>query len=93
MRCGEGFLLCFSLIDFSSFQEISSYIEKIKKVKGVNHFPGVLVGTKCDLNDERKVQLNDILQFSNESEIPYIETSSKNGVKVDDCFLTLANGK
>jgi hypothetical protein len=31
--------------------------------------------------------MQDILKFSNDNSIPYIETSSKNNIKVDDCFI------
>jgi GTPase KRas len=89
MRTGEGFLICFSLIDKKTIDECQIFIDQIKKVKDVDHFPGILVGCKCDLIEERQIPMQDILKFSNDNSIPYIETSSKNNVKVDDCFLEI----
>merc|ERR1712159_890627 len=53
MREGKGFLLVYSIIDESSFEEVRSLREKIMRAKDADKVPIVLVGNKCDLNDNR----------------------------------------
>jgi hypothetical protein len=43
MRTGDGFLFCFSVTDKKSFEELPNFIEKIKKIMGVDKFPGLIV--------------------------------------------------
>jgi GTPase SAR1 family protein len=87
IRNGHGFLICFAVTNKTSFDECQNFIDAIKKVKDVENVPGILVGCKGDLIEEREVPIQDVLKFSNDNAIPYIETSSKNNIKVDDCFL------
>lgn len=55
MRCGEGFLICYSLTDRRSFEEVAGYKKLITKVRAADSIPIVLVGNKVDL-DDRKVR-------------------------------------
>lgn len=55
MRSGEGFLLVFSLTDYNSFAEISKFQKQILRVKDRDEFPMLLVGNKCDLQQQRRV--------------------------------------
>lgn len=55
MRSGEGFLLVFSLTDYNSFAEISKFQKQILRVKDRDEFPMLLVGNKCDLQQQRQV--------------------------------------
>ncbi|VEN54598.1 unnamed protein product, partial [Callosobruchus maculatus] len=44
MRCGEGFLICYSVTDRHSFQEALEYKKLIQKVRASEDTPLVLVG-------------------------------------------------
>lgn len=55
MRCGEGFLICYSVTDRHSFQEALEYKKLIQKVRASEDTPLVLVGNKFDLHMQRKV--------------------------------------
>lgn len=55
MRCGEGFLICYSVTDRHSFQEALEYKKLIQKVRASEDTPVVLVGNKFDLHMQRKV--------------------------------------
>ena len=59
MRTGEGFLLVFSVTDRSSFDEIERFHKQILRVKDRDQFPMILVGNKCDLENERTVSKTD----------------------------------
>lgn len=55
MRTGEGFLLVYSITSRQSFEEIQTFQQQILRVKDKDFFPMILVGNKCDLNEEREV--------------------------------------
>ena len=55
MRTGEGFILCYSVTDRRSFDEAVAYKHLIDRVRNHEGIPIVLVGNKCDLQKDRKV--------------------------------------
>merc|ERR1712183_498792 len=88
MRTGEGFLLVFAVNNAKSFDDISSYREQIKRVKDADEVPMVLVGNKCDL-PTRTVDMTNAKEQARNYGIPFIETSAKTRMGVDDAFYTL----
>lgn len=58
MRCGEGFIICYSVTDRHSFQEASEYRKLIARVRLTEDIPLVLIANKLDLQSQRKVCLN-----------------------------------
>ena len=50
----------------------------------------VLVGNKCDLEDRRKVTREEGEASANSFGIPYIETSAKSNICVEESFQTMA---
>merc|ERR1712241_1125234 len=85
MRTGEGFLIVFAVNNAKSFEDITAYREQIKRVKDAEEVPMVMVGNKCDL-PTRSV---DMQQARDVARIPFIETSTKTRMGVDDAFYTL----
>ena len=88
MRTGEGFLLVFAVNQSKSFEDISMYREQIKRVKDADDVPMVLVGNKTDL-PSRAVDMREAFQVGQQYGIPFIETSAKTRMGVDDAFYTL----
>jgi len=88
MRTGEGFLLVFAVNNAKSFEDISGYREQIKRVKDAEEVPMVLVGNKCDL-PTRNVESTSAKEMAKVYQIPFIETSAKTRMGVDDAFYTL----
>ncbi|KAH8983203.1 P-loop containing nucleoside triphosphate hydrolase protein [Lactarius akahatsu] len=80
MRHGEGFLLVYSITDRDSFDSISAYHRQILRVKDTESVPIVLVGNKCDLENERRIDKNGCR---------FVETSAKLGLNVTGAFLDL----
>ncbi|XP_055382567.1 ras-like protein 2 [Condylostylus longicornis] len=89
MRSGEGFLLVFSLIDHSSFDEIPKFQKQILRVKDRDEFPMLMVGNKSDLDRQRQVSLDEAQNMSRSLGIPYIECSAKLRINVDQAFHEL----
>lgn len=88
MRTGEGFLLVFAINNAKSFEDINTYREQIKRVKDADEVPMVLVGNKCDL-PTRTVDVKQAAEAAKTYSIPFIETSAKTRMGVDDAFYTL----
>ncbi|XP_065319788.1 ras-like protein 2 isoform X1 [Gordionus sp. m RMFG-2023] len=90
MRTGDGFLLVFSLNDRNSFEEINKFRKLILRVKDTDQFPMILVGNKCDIQQQfRKVDNKEAQNLGDQMNIPYIETSAKLGINVDLAYHNL----
>ncbi|KAI1638687.1 ras small monomeric GTPase [Biscogniauxia mediterranea] len=86
---GEGFMLVFSITSQESLDEIHALHRQILRVKGKQegeHFPVVLVGNKCDLEHERVVTREKAERSAAEFKCPYIETSAKSRINVEEAF-------
>ena len=88
MRTGEGFLLVFSLNDSKSFEDILQYREEIRRVNDGEDVPMVLVGNKCDVL-KWDVDVRQAKATAMSYQIPFIETSAKTCVGVEDAFFNL----
>jgi GTPase KRas len=58
MREGEGFLLVYSITERDSFDLIGAFHQQLLRVKDVESVPIVLVGNKCDLENDRRVGIH-----------------------------------
>lgn len=88
MRTGEGFLLVFAVNNAKSFEDIAMYREQIRRVKDADDVPLVLVGNKCDLN-VRNINSKTVDEVAQNYNIPFVQTSAKTRMGVDDAFYTL----
>ncbi|KAK4051856.1 RAS1 protein [Microbotryomycetes sp. JL201] len=89
MRTGEGFLLVYSITSRNSFEEISTFHQQILRVKDKDFFPVILVANKCDLEYERQVSSQEGRDLAKQFGCPFIETSAKQRLNVDEAFSTL----
>ncbi|KAB0803686.1 hypothetical protein PPYR_00656 [Photinus pyralis] len=89
MRCGEGFLICYSVTDRHSFQEALEYRKLIQKVRASEDTPLVLIGNKFDLQMQRKVTAEEGKTLARQFGCPFYETSAALRTYVDDAFHTL----
>lgn len=88
MRVGQGFLLVFAVNNPRSFTDIDRYREEIRRLKDSDHIPMVLVGNKCDL-PARVIESQKGHQLAESYGIPFVETSAKTRLGVDEAFHTL----
>ena len=89
MRSGQGFLIVFSITSKPSFMETATFHDQILRVKDANAVPMILVGNKCDLEENRAVTKEESEAKANEWEIPFKETSAKSRINVDESFFDL----
>ena len=50
-----------------------------------------MVGNKLDLSDKRVIKKEDIEKYAEEHDLPYIETSAKEGVNIEELFNNSLN--
>lgn len=67
---------------------LGTYREQIKRVKDAEEVPMVLVGNKCDLQ-AWAVDMNQARDVAKQYGVPFVETSAKTRMGVDDAFYTL----
>jgi Ras-related protein Rap-1B len=92
MKQGDGFLLVFSIANMNSFYELSELREQIIRVKGDDDVPMVLVGNKCDMEENRVVPRARAFQLAQQwGSKPYYETSARWRINVDEAFVNICH--
>lgn len=89
MRCGEGFIICYSVTDRHSFQEAIEYRKLISRVRLNEEIPLVLVGNKFDLQSQRQVTTEEGKALAEQLGCPFYETSAALRQFIDDSFYSL----
>ncbi|XBW35229.1 hypothetical protein QEN19_000792 [Hanseniaspora menglaensis] len=90
MRTGEGFLLVYSVTSKNSFEELMTYYQQILRVKDSDYVPVFIVGNKADLaEEERQVSFEEGVKMAKQFHAPFLETSAKQNVNVEDAFFGL----
>jgi GTPase SAR1 family protein len=89
IKNGRGFLVIFSLTSWQSFLDIRTIRDQILRVKGTDNVPLCLVGNKCDASMQRQVTPDDALALAQTWTCPYLETSAKLSINVNDTFAEI----
>ncbi|KAI9498461.1 ras related protein 1b [Zychaea mexicana] len=90
MKSGQGFLLVFSITSMVTLTDLQELREQIMRVKDSDNVPMVLVGNKCDLEEERMVSREQGMMLSQEwGGKPFYETSAMYKINVDEVFFDL----
>lgn len=90
MTSGQGFLLVFSITSLSSLTELQELRDQIVRIKDDPFVPIVIVGNKCDLEEQRAVSRSRAFSISSSwNNAPYYETSARVRRNVDEAFVDL----
>eukprot|EP01121_Diplochlamys_sp_Union-15-3_P016844 TRINITY_DN580_c0_g1_i1.p1 TRINITY_DN580_c0_g1~~TRINITY_DN580_c0_g1_i1.p1 ORF type:complete len:200 (-),score=24.47 TRINITY_DN580_c0_g1_i1:83-682(-) len=89
IRSGQGFLIVYSIANRRSFEELGEFREAVLRVKDAQSFPMIIVGNKCDLEAQREVSTLEGQELAKSYGCPFVESSAKTRVRVDDCFFEL----
>merc|ERR1711953_1121226 len=89
MKNGQGFVLVYSITAQSTFNDLQDLREQILRVKDTDDVPMILVGNKCDLEDERVVGKDQGQQLAATFNCAFLETSAKAKVNVQTIFNDL----
>ena len=88
MKGAEGIILMYDVTKRKTFESITEWVESIKEAKGEN-FPVVLIGNKCDLNEEREIDKEEGENEAKNNGYLFFETSNKDGTNVEEATIAL----
>ncbi|XP_065581158.1 ras-related protein Rap1 [Artemia franciscana] len=90
MKNGQGFVLVYSITAQSTFNDLQDLREQILRVKDTEDVPMVLVGNKCDLEDERVVGKDQGINLAKQfNSCSFMESSAKAKINVNEIFYDL----
>ena len=82
-----GLIVC-DLTRFDTYESMKGWIESLFEITGT--IPIVLLGNKCDLEDQHEVGEEALESLSQEFDSLFIMTSAKTGINVEMAFQNLA---
>ena len=83
IKRADGIILMYDITNRESFDTISKWLDDIIDYKE-RDFPIILVGNKCDLENERKVPKEEGESFANKLNVKFYETSNKDGINIEE---------
>lgn len=89
MKSGQGFVLVYSITAQATFNDLLELHEQIVRVKDTPDVPMILVGNKCDLEDERVVSKDQGQHLARQFNCAFMEASAKNKINVSEIFYNL----
>ena len=81
----HGIILLYDVTNLQSFENIKLWINQIREEASPNVVI-YLVGSKIDLEEERKVTKKDGEKLAEEFGLPFLEASGKSGINVNEVF-------
>ena len=84
-----GIIIMYDVTNQQSFENIKFWLQEIEKVRGEPI--KIIVGNKCDLVTERKVDFKKAKAWTNNLGIPIFDISAKNNIGIMEIFMYLAS--
>jgi Ras-related protein Rab-1A len=88
-RGGNGILVVYDITNRESFEKLNSWIIDINN-KGSKYMHKILIGNKCDLEEERRVTFEEGKNYADINGMDFYETSAKSAKYVQEVFEKLA---
>ena len=88
-QSSDGFLLVYDISNEDSFKKLSFWLEQIN-LNAPENTKYIVVGNKKDLENKRKVQIEEGENFSKNNGVHFYETSAIDGTNVNVVFEFLA---
>ena len=86
----HGCFIVYDITNESSFENVDKWYEQAQK-EASKDISIILVGNKCDLEDERKIPIEKGEEKAKNFNIPFFETSALSKIKIDDIFNEMVN--
>lgn len=84
-----GILLVYDITVAKTFDNITRWLSNID-AHAASDVQKLLLGNKSDLDSKRAVQMDDGQRLADSQGIPFLETSAKSNVNIDEAFMTMA---
>ncbi|KAI4298933.1 hypothetical protein L6164_032439 [Bauhinia variegata] len=88
-RGAHGIIIVYDVTEMESFNNVKQWLNEIDRYAN-DSVCKLLVGNKCDLVDNKVVDTQTAKAFADELGIPFLETSAKDSINVEQAFLTMA---
>ena len=88
VKNSQGIILVFDITNRKSFEDLNMWIDDINNA--TDKVSIILFGNKCDLQN-RKISKEEAEKFAKKNNIPYIETSAKLKLNINEAFSILVN--
>ena len=88
-RGSNGIVVVYDITDRESFEQITHWMNEIDS-NASSEVCRLLVGNKADLNDKRAVKTEEGEALARQFGIPFLETSAKESINVENMFTTMA---
>ncbi|CAL5401756.1 unnamed protein product [Camellia sinensis] len=82
-------LIVYDVTEMESFNNVKQWLNEIDRYAN-DTVCKLLVGNKCDLVENKVVDTQTAKAFADELGIPFLETSAKDSINVEQAFLTMA---
>lgn len=89
IRDCEGFVIIYSITSRGSFEQVMVFKDQVIRVKDADKLPIMLVGNKCDLEDQRQVSTQEGQELAKKMGCQFKEASAKTRVNVEEAFYDL----
>ena len=86
MHKADAFIIVYSIIDKSSFNNINSWIIETKNKTSSKKIKFYIIGNKSDKINERQVGVDELRQFCEKENFKFFEISSLNNIDLEECF-------
>ena len=83
-----GAIIIFDITNEKSFNNLKNWVQMIKDECGP-HMTIIIVGNKNDLIEQRKINEEEVIAYTNKQKLDYIETSCKTGENVKKAVTIL----
>jgi small GTP-binding protein len=87
-RQADFIILAYDVTNKASFLHLTKWLERIKQ-HAKPSIPIILIGTKIDLKFSRQTSFDEVLQFTEENKMEYVEVSAKSGVNIENSLNTI----
>ncbi|PWZ38033.1 GTP-binding protein YPTM1 [Zea mays] len=88
-RGAHGIIIVYDITDMESFNNVKQWLDEIDRYAN-DSVRKLLVGNKCDLAENRAVDTSVAQAYAEEVGIPFLETSAKESINVEEAFLAMS---
>ena len=88
IRNADGIFVMYDISKQRTFEAIDMWIKSVNDVKGED-FPKILIGNKCDLDEEREIQKSQGKEKAEEYKMEFFECSNKTNINIKESVMCL----
>lgn len=89
-RGAQGIIIVFDVTNWESFDNVKNWLEEVNRREHETPYK-LLLGNKCDQESKRVISFDAANEYANKLNIPYLETSAKDAINVDQAFINMAS--